>query len=170
MRERGQRSALRVRDVGMQQSETPYVQLVDQSAAREAGRLGRNFRQLGLDDGLGNQRGGVHPEIGQAPVVGKAPVEFYGVGIDQQLRRIEPYAALMRPDAVRAVTVAHADEIAGQLDTPVVAVPLHGEPLFAAVAKQAKFDLLCLGRSDTEVRGRAGDFGAAAVPHAASER
>ncbi|MNL78280.1 hypothetical protein D3C87_2046270 [compost metagenome] len=45
-------------------------------------------------DRLWHQIGGVVPESRQAGIVMERPVEFTGIGVDQQLGRIEPQAMI----------------------------------------------------------------------------
>ena len=90
---------------------------------------------------LRHQRGGVdrrRARRGEARVVDERPVERGGIGVDEQLRRIEPEAVLRLERPVGAEAVARARPERPATDAENVAVPLRRMRDRAARASPSK--------------------------------
>ena len=101
--EGGDGAADRGRHLGVEDGEGADGDLVDQAAGAEDRRLWRGRRGEGGDDGLRHQGRGVDGGVaggGEAGVVGEGTVEGDGVGVDEELRRVEAMA-LLRGDRGR---------------------------------------------------------------------
>ena len=102
--------------VGVEEGEGADGDLVDQAAGPEDAGAGGARRGEGGDDRLRHQVRGVDGGVaggGEAGVVGEGAVEGDGVGVDEELRRVEPVAALGGEGAVGAEAVAGAGADAG---------------------------------------------------------
>ena len=178
MRERRDRAAQADRHLRVQHRERPHRHLVDQPAGAEQrrggpARRGQGGRPPPSASGCAVSIAGI-ARRGELRGVGEGPVERDGVGIDEELRRIEPQPARGRIGAVGAQPVA-----ARRLRRPArsaektPSVPRSsGDPLDLALAvEEAEPDALrrsrpdgetqaVLGRGGPERRGRVGDRGA----------
>ena len=109
MGERRQCAALRFGDIGMEPCETADVDLVDQPTRSKAGSQRRERRGQGGDDRLGHQRRGIDFSFARARkarIIDIRPVDRDGMGVGQQLHRVEPVALALVIGAVGPETVA----------------------------------------------------------------
>ena len=125
-----------VRHLGMAHGERPDRHFVDQPAGLEQGRHRRNRIGQGYGDGLRHERRGVvalSPSRGKFAVEDIPPVDFHGVGIDEQFVRIEPQAALGRIGPVCAKAVARSGRQAR--NEPRMTPPPSGESSRRSVSR-----------------------------------
>ena len=83
----------------------------------------------------------------QLRVLLEAAIKLHRIGIDQQLGGIEPQAAFGIVRSVRAIAVARADKIVGNLGKPDFALLRHGQAGFARASEQAQINRLSQRRA-----------------------
>ena len=107
--------------VGVQAGEAADLQLVDQAAGPEDRGAERERRRKRGDDRAGHPGGAVaggRAGGGEAGIPGEGAVEGDGVGVDEELRGVEPQAGLRSPGSVGAQAVAGAGPEAGNEGGP----------------------------------------------------
>ena len=150
MRQCGDRSALRLRNVGVKHGQRADAGLVDQPAAAEQ-RRGRGHNEQGRrHHRLGHQRSGIVAVFGQSGIVVEPAIERHRAGIDQQLGKIAAQPAFRFEIAVGAKAIAAAGPCGGMIEHPVAAVAHHRQPRLRSAVEQAEPDLPGVGRADAK--------------------
>jgi hypothetical protein len=103
-----ERTAIAFRNIRVQHGEGTDGKLVNQTSGHKDRLAGVEGLERLLKHGLGDQPCRVLPKKGEARVVGEGPVEPCGVGVNQQLCRVEPIASFGPPRTLRAQTIALA--------------------------------------------------------------
>ncbi len=143
------RAALRLGHLRMQHGEGAHRDFVDETALPEQRRLAFH-RPVAADDGLRNEIGGLSAELAQPCIMAEGPVEFGGIGIDQQLGRIEPQTFVGIVDAIGAKTVAGAGLQVVDEQAVDIAVALHRQAHLRLSVEQAEIHMRGQRRPDGE--------------------
>ncbi len=147
-------AALFFRDGGVEHGERLDRNLVDEAAGRQDRPADLGERVAG-DDRLRHEVGGVGAEHREPGVVFEGAVQFAGIGIDEQFRRIEPGAVIGIVGTPGAVAVTGAGTERRHRDAvDVVAAaykPMAGDFPFTLGVEEAEFDAFGIVRPDGEI-------------------
>ena len=152
------------RHLGVAHREGLHRQFVDEAAGAEMGAPEARQPVVG-DDRLRHDGCRVGAEDRQFRIVNEGPVELLRIGVDEQLRGIEPVAVVRRIAAIGTVAVARTGNDAIDMQ-PVYAfrIARHRQAADLGAAdwiEQAEFDPLGMMRPDGEIRTPVGQCYAA---------